>query len=320
MSFSKSEHEESFNNLHVYLYNLRRTNSHSYTYIKTDVMDHFQVCFVAIGCVLHAFIGCLLSVVFIGSVYLREYHLNTMFVAVAIDENNQTLPIAFGMAEENNIDCCTWFLMKLKELSFVTNIDDVFLDSYHGYTGKSVFMYMRTRVGQNKTLEPLFWMTSNSYTMFDFEQKFHGITHNALSWERTNPTYIDGALEDKGERKSLFGGKQKRSLPRFRLCSCPSFYTFFYFKTTCIVDLSRHTCSHGKWSSLGVACGHAIGVSHYSNITELVDMVHIYYQTDVFRTTYQTQNMHPLPLHLNGKYQTIDGHITNIEKHNLDVP
>nr|KAJ0226328.1 hypothetical protein LSAT_V11C100028320 [Lactuca sativa] len=74
-----------------------------------------------------------------------------MFVAVAIDRNNQTLCIAFGLAMRNNLYCCTWFLM-------------------------SVFKYMRTRGVFGRTLQPLFWMTSNSYTVSDFEENFRWLT------------------------------------------------------------------------------------------------------------------------------------------------
>ena len=107
-----------------------------------------------------------------------------MSVVVAINRNNQTLPIAFGIAVENNFYCCTWFLIRLREalrhgreVLFITNIDDVvnsciehvFPDSYHGYTSKNVFKYMGTRGVSSRTLQPLFWMIVNSYTMSDFE-------------------------------------------------------------------------------------------------------------------------------------------------------
>nr|KAJ0201589.1 hypothetical protein LSAT_V11C600311660 [Lactuca sativa] len=134
MSLSESQHEESFNNMSIYLHNLRKTNSLTYTHIKTNLIDHFEACFVAIG-----WCPC-----------KRDY-LKTMFVAVAIDMNNQTLPIAFGLTMENNLYCCTRFLMRLrealrqgKEVLFITNIEHVisscmkhvFPNSYYGYTLK----------------------------------------------------------------------------------------------------------------------------------------------------------------------------------------
>nr|KAJ0209739.1 hypothetical protein LSAT_V11C400168100 [Lactuca sativa] len=103
-----------------------------------------------------------------------------MFVVVAMDGNNQTLHTTFGMGVTNNVDSCTWFLMRLKEVlregrevSFITNMDNVisscirqvFHDSYHGYCCKSVFMYPRTIIGGNKQLEHFFFAACRSYTM-----------------------------------------------------------------------------------------------------------------------------------------------------------
>lgn len=72
-----------------------------------------------------------MPIIFIGNVRLRGNYLNIMFLAVAIDKNNHPLPIAFGQGVENNINSCTWFLMRFKEaleegseVTFLTNMDD----------------------------------------------------------------------------------------------------------------------------------------------------------------------------------------------------
>nr|KAJ0187117.1 hypothetical protein LSAT_V11C900459790 [Lactuca sativa] len=69
--------------------------------IQTNAMDRFQVCFLAIGCVFHAFIGCLIPAIFIGSVCLRRDYLKEMFKRLkeALEEG--------------------------REVSFITNMDDV---------------------------------------------------------------------------------------------------------------------------------------------------------------------------------------------------
>nr|KAJ0223197.1 hypothetical protein LSAT_V11C200061480 [Lactuca sativa] len=72
-------------------------------------------------------------------------------------------------------------------------------------------------------------------------------------------------------------------------------YLVSNFKTTCVVDLNGHTYSCGKWRSLGIACGHAIASTRYSNMHELVDTVQVFYHTDVFKLVYQTQTVHPVP-------------------------
>ncbi|XP_052622706.1 uncharacterized protein LOC128127994 [Lactuca sativa] len=65
-------------------------------------------------------------------------------------------------------------------------------------------------------------------------------------------------------------------------------YEVFDFKTTCVVDLNDRTCSCGKWSSLGIACGHAIAAARDSNMHEIVNLVQVYYSADVFQLVYQT--------------------------------
>nr|KAJ0210515.1 hypothetical protein LSAT_V11C400160820 [Lactuca sativa] len=150
-------------------------------------MDRFQSCFLAIGWVVHAFVNCFLLVLYIGSVRLRGDYLKTMFVAVAKDGNNLTIPIAFGMAFENNVVSSTWFLMRLKEclgegkeVAFISNmydvigscVDIVFTDSYHGYTCTSVHKYLCTRVGSERSMETLLWITLKSYTKPTFKQNF----------------------------------------------------------------------------------------------------------------------------------------------------
>nr|KAJ0208732.1 hypothetical protein LSAT_V11C400170670 [Lactuca sativa] len=200
-----------------------------------------------------------------------------MFIAVAIDENNQTLLIGFGLVVENNIYCCTWFLMRLiealrqgREVSFITNADDVissciehvFPDSYNGYIYKSLF----------KTLQPLFWMTSNSYSVSDFEENFHQLTRDA------------------------------HEVIANMVCSVPSnkdparhpISALFDSKKNCVVDLTVIHVHVGNAQS-GIVCDHAIATSCHSNIHELADMVQIYYRADVFQTAYQTKIMHPLP-------------------------
>nr|KAJ0201852.1 hypothetical protein LSAT_V11C600324940 [Lactuca sativa] len=289
----KSRRKESFNRLSVYLYNV------------------------------HAFICCFLHVIFIYSVHLRGDHLKTMFIAVVINENNQTIHIAFALAMENKSLLLYMVPYEGREVSFITNIDDVvssyiehvFSDSYHGYTSKSVFKYMRTRGVSGRTLQPLFWMTSGSYTMSDFEENFRRLTpdaHETLAnighakWARLITltsvgiltiiltSYVEMVLHKRMQKSVRW---QATKIPPEIPSLLPSdIYLVFYLKKTCVVHLNRHTCSCGKWRNLGIACDHAIVVSRHSNIHELPNMVQIYYRVDMFQTAYQTQTMHPFPI------------------------
>nr|KAJ0221904.1 hypothetical protein LSAT_V11C200056370 [Lactuca sativa] len=110
----------------------------------------------------------MLPVIFLGNVRIRGEYLNSMFVAVAVDGNNNTTPIAFGIGVESNVNSCTWFLMRLKdaigegrEVAFITDMDDticsyvdqVFPDAYHGYSSKSVLISCLLRIGHRKKLD-----------------------------------------------------------------------------------------------------------------------------------------------------------------------
>nr|KAJ0185660.1 hypothetical protein LSAT_V11C900485860 [Lactuca sativa] len=68
-----------------------------------------------------------------------------------------------------------------------------------------------------------------------------------------------------------------------------------FVERSIMADLNGHTCSCGKWRSLGIPCGHAIAAARHSNMHELLDMVQVYYHADVFQLIYQTQTVHPLP-------------------------
>nr|KAJ0192352.1 hypothetical protein LSAT_V11C800453110 [Lactuca sativa] len=228
---------------------------------------------------LHAFIGCLLYVIFVGSVCLRGDYLNTMFVAVSMDGNNQTITITFGLGVENNVHSCTWFLMRLKEalregreISFITNMNEslVFPYSYHGYTCKSVYMYIYAHelVETYITMEPLFWITSKSYTTSDFEQNFHRLTHDArevltnignVKWVRSyflnirwnifvERNFIRGRLTNVLTLyvEMVLLRRMQKSI-RWQTTNITSdILRVFYFYKNCVVDVNRRTYSCGK--------------------------------------------------------------------------
>nr|KAJ0212118.1 hypothetical protein LSAT_V11C400160800 [Lactuca sativa] len=271
----------------------------------------------------------MLPVIFIGSVCIRGEYLNSMFVAVDMDGNNNTMQIAFCIGVANNVNSCTWFLMRLKdaigegrEVAFITNMDDtissfvgqVFPEAYHGYSSKSVLIYCRLRIGQSTNLDYLFFHACKEYTTQDFEKSFSKLSHATREVTQRNVpmiTLIDAIvqyIQQTFAERSVVGEmvlhrRMQKSL-RWKATKIPpeivsplpsDIFQVFDLKRRCVVDLNRHTCSCGKWRSLGIACGHAIDAARYTKNTELTDMVQIYYLADVFRTTYQTRNVNVVP-------------------------
>nr|KAJ0191232.1 hypothetical protein LSAT_V11C800411700 [Lactuca sativa] len=192
-----------------------------------------------------------------------------------------------------------------REVSFITNMDDiistcierVFLGSYHEYTSKSVFKYIRTRCISGRTVQPLFWMTSNLYIVFDFEENFLRLTPDArevftvighAKWARDyspnirwNVVNIDvfqifWCYRELDYRTPLYAKmvlhKRMQNSVRWQATKIPTeipslllsnIYRVVDLKKTCFVDLNHHTCLCGKWHSLDIACGHAITTSHH---------------------------------------------------------
>ncbi|KAJ9541351.1 hypothetical protein OSB04_027857 [Centaurea solstitialis] len=79
---------ESFTRLPAYLYNLELTNPGTQTSIRVDTKGRFEECFVALGVAVHA-------------AHLKGPYLGTMFLVVAMDGNNNIVPIAFGVGAKS---------------------------------------------------------------------------------------------------------------------------------------------------------------------------------------------------------------------------
>nr|KAJ0219153.1 hypothetical protein LSAT_V11C300148450 [Lactuca sativa] len=80
-------HEESFQRLRLYCYKLEKMN---------------------LGTV-QAFQTSLHSIIIIDVAYLKGKYLGTIFIYVGMDDNNQTIPIAFGVGKTESVESWSWF-------------------------------------------------------------------------------------------------------------------------------------------------------------------------------------------------------------------
>ncbi|KAJ9552354.1 hypothetical protein OSB04_016399 [Centaurea solstitialis] len=81
---------ESFTRLPAYLYTNLNEGRHE---------GHFEECFVALGVAIHIFLQNLRRVLIIDAAHLKGPYLGTMFLVVAMDGNNNIVPIAFGVGK-----------------------------------------------------------------------------------------------------------------------------------------------------------------------------------------------------------------------------
>nr|KAJ0201838.1 hypothetical protein LSAT_V11C600312100 [Lactuca sativa] len=245
-----------------------------------------------------------------------------MFVVVAIEGNNHTIPIAFGLVVENN----PYYLVpyEIRRSSEIGScIQHVLSDSYQGYTSNSVFKYMLTRGFSGRTIQPLFWMTSNSYIVSDFEENFRlmlvkclptSVMRNdardyfpnirwnvvnidvlnffVLSVNQCNVPMIMLTEETRDyiqrtfdERRLMTASLTTVLTPYVKMMLHKRMQKFVRWQATKI-PLEIPSSLPSDIYGLGIACGHAIATSRHLNVHELPDMVQIYYQVDVFHIAY----------------------------------
>ncbi|KAL7594741.1 hypothetical protein Lser_V15G28938 [Lactuca serriola] len=176
--------EESFSKLPVYFHNLKKHNPGIMAYIKTDSEDRFEYCFFAIGCAIRAFRECCRKVIIMDDVHLKGKYKGTILHVVAMDGNNQILPIGYGICPKETTDSWTWFLEKLHEcigdvegLTMVTDrapaidvsIQNVFPNAQHGLCAFHLIGNIVHTFRKNKKTAILFWKLVKAYKTTEFE-------------------------------------------------------------------------------------------------------------------------------------------------------
>ncbi|GJU23505.1 transposase, MuDR, MULE transposase domain protein [Tanacetum coccineum] len=106
---------ESFEMLPYYCYNLERKNQGTVTRIKTNDKGVFEMLFIALGASICTFLNCLRPLLIIDATHLKGEYKGTNLVAVGMDENNQIVPVAFGICKGETGPCWSWWMSVLKE-------------------------------------------------------------------------------------------------------------------------------------------------------------------------------------------------------------
>ncbi|KAJ9536566.1 hypothetical protein OSB04_un000265 [Centaurea solstitialis] len=181
----RGSHAESFTRLPMYLYNLERANPGTITSIRKDSSGRFAECFVALGVVIHTFLQNLRPVLIIDAAPLKGEYLGTMFLVVAMDGNNNIVPVALGVGRSETADEWTWFLNKLKtcigeprELVFMsdraasinTAITAIFPNAHHALCCRHLVMNVRSRAPRIKQFKTPYWKACKAYTTPVFDR------------------------------------------------------------------------------------------------------------------------------------------------------
>ncbi|GJV07794.1 transmembrane 9 superfamily member 11-like protein [Tanacetum coccineum] len=107
-----------------------------------------------------------------------------MYLAVAMDGNNQILPLAYGVGKSETFRSWDWFLRKLKEciigkqdnltiisdgaVSIASAIKNVFPNAFHGRCCRHLLMNLREKCPRFISKEELFWKACKAYRISRF--------------------------------------------------------------------------------------------------------------------------------------------------------
>nr|GFB59491.1 hypothetical protein [Tanacetum cinerariifolium] len=111
-----------------------------------------------------------------------------MYLAVAMDDNNQIPPLAYGVGKYETFRSWDWFLRKLKEciigkqdnltiisdgaVSIASAINNVFPNAFHGRCYRRLLLNLREKCPRFISNEELFWKACQAYRISDFEERF----------------------------------------------------------------------------------------------------------------------------------------------------
>ena len=83
------------------------------TKLKVDDDNRFEICFVAFDACIFDFCECCRPAIAIDGTHLKGKYKGVLFIATAMDDNDQIFLIAFGVGHLENDRCWTWFLTEL---------------------------------------------------------------------------------------------------------------------------------------------------------------------------------------------------------------
>ena len=77
------------------------------TKLQVDEDNRFEICFIAFGACIFNFRTCCRPANVIDGTHLKGKYKEILFIATAIDDNDQIFPITFGVRHLENDQCWT---------------------------------------------------------------------------------------------------------------------------------------------------------------------------------------------------------------------
>ncbi|XP_058078659.1 uncharacterized protein LOC131226985 [Magnolia sinica] len=183
-------YEDSYNQLSLYLHELRRANPGTVTAVLANQQTcRFERCFVALGQCIRSFQKSLRRVLAIDGTHLKGKYKGVLFIAMALDGDNYIFLIAFGIGESENKSSWNWFLTYLNDVlgsveglviisdrykGLMKEVPQVFPHAIHEYCAYHIYRNL-VDTFKDKSLEMYYCRSVKTYRRAEFEKIIHDI-------------------------------------------------------------------------------------------------------------------------------------------------
>nr|GEX95942.1 hypothetical protein [Tanacetum cinerariifolium] len=291
---------EAFEMLSYYCYNLEKKNKGTVTRIKTDDNRVFEMLFIAIGASIRTFLNHLRPVLMIDAVHLKGLYKGTNLVAVAMDGNNQIVPIAFGICKGETGPCWSWHaaiaLAVEKEFPLAFHVPDAHeklcrvgpqrwsrahcpLVRYNYMTSNSVESVNTCSVIYRK--EPVLKLEKTYRAMvqewyYKCQQLAANMTYGITDWAANKVA--------KKRMKSVTWVVNGVNAYQYEVSDGQ------YVRE---VNLQTGICGCRKWQLSGLSCGHVIAITWFLCLTDYVHYAADWFKKPKYQATY-SESIHSL--------------------------
>ncbi|GJW16083.1 transposase, MuDR, MULE transposase domain protein [Tanacetum coccineum] len=282
------------------------------TRIKTDDNGVFEMLFIAIGASIRTLLNYLCPVLMIDAAHLKGLYKGTNLVAVAMDGNNQIVPIAFGICKGETGPCWSWWMSVLKEC-IGDNPNLLFISDRHATIALAVEKEFPLAFHDPDAHEKLCragpqrwprvhcplvhynYMTSNSVESVNA----CSVIYRKEPVLKLAETYRAMVQECKYDvRNNRLGSKQsgkKKMKSATWVVKGVNAYQYEVSDGQYIreVNLQTGICGCRKWQLSGLPCGHVIAITRFLGLTDCLNYMADWFKKPKYQATY-SESIHSL--------------------------
>ncbi|KAK4407750.1 hypothetical protein Sango_0356000 [Sesamum angolense] len=234
------------------------------------------------------------NIISVDGTHLYTKYKYKLLIAAAMDGNQQVLPLAFAVVDEETYPSWKWFLQQLsrhvirgrREMCLISDHhgglikavlegpDFVSPHGVHRYCLRHVCSNFNSTI-KNVVLKDLCWQAGSEYQL----RKFNRIMDEIKKQDVKAFAYLDQINKEKWTASHDGGCHAQQS------ASVVTRRQGRHGMNTHVVKIANRECSCGKWNQFGIPCSHAQKVCGAYNISA-ASMIKDYYDVMAYNNTY----------------------------------